>query len=106
MVDPRTARQPGREAESRRSALRPSDTAVRRALVESQRPLLSYLARRLRSPEAAAEVLQMFALRALQRSGGLRDAQRVRGWLARVLATTIADYQRVALRARRREIAL
>jgi DNA-directed RNA polymerase specialized sigma24 family protein len=50
-------------------------------------------------------VLQAFALRALQRSAGLGDAERVRGWLARILATSMADYQRSTGKVRRREVA-
>ncbi len=106
MAIPGAAWPPSVDDECDRSALRPSDAAVRRAITESRRDLLAYLARRLGSAEAAAEVLQMFALRALQRSSGLRDVQRVRGWLARVLATTIADYQRTTTKARRRDVTL
>lgn len=106
MTGRRTGSPPSTEAEYDRSALRPPDAAVRRAIVESRHDLLTYLVRRLGSREAAEEVLQRFALRAFQRSGDLRDVQRVRGWLARVLATTIADYQRMVWKARRREIPL
>jgi len=106
MATSRAAWPPGVKTGCGQSALRPADAAVRRAVTESRRDLLVYLARRLGDPEAATEVLQMFALQALQRSDDLRDVQRVRGWLARVLATAIADYQRTATKTRRREIGL
>lgn len=106
MASSMATRAPKAEAERGDTALRPPDAAVRRAITENRRDILAYLVRRLGSPEAAAEVLQAFAVHALQRSGNLRDVQRVRGWLARVLATTIADYHRAATRARRREFPL
>jgi RNA polymerase sigma factor (sigma-70 family) len=80
------------------------DTAVRRALIEGHRDILGFLQRRLGRREEAEEVLQRFAVRALERTSDLRDAHTVRGWLGRVLATTIADHQRRAIRQRRREV--
>ena len=106
MIASRTAWPPDAQEQGEQSALRPSDAAVQWAITESRRDILAYLVRRLGSPEAAADVLQAFALRALQRSGDLCDVQRVRGWLARVLASTIADYQRTAMKTMRREIAM
>lgn len=79
------------------------DTAVRRALVESHQNLAKFLRRRLRNRDEAEEVLQRFILKALERSHGLRDVRTVRGWLGKVLATTIIDYQRAAATRRRRE---
>ncbi|WP_239025203.1 RNA polymerase sigma factor [Rhodoligotrophos defluvii] len=78
-----------------------TDATVRRVLVESHRQLLGFLRRRSGSTEEAEEVLQVFMLRAIERSAELRDVRTVRGWLSRILATTIIDYQRRA--ARRRE---
>jgi DNA-directed RNA polymerase specialized sigma24 family protein len=88
------------------AALRESDAAVRRALVEVHRDLLGFLQRRLRSPEEAEEVLQRFAVRALERASELRDVRTVRGWLGRILATTIVDHQRRAIRGREREVSM
>lgn len=85
-------------------AARPMDAAVRRALVESHQDLLRFLQRRLGSQEEAEEVLQRFVLKAIEKAGSLRDVRAMRGWLARVLATTIVDYQRSAIRRRRREL--
>src|ERR1019366_5897524 len=45
-----------------------------------------------------------FAVRAIERPSDLRNVHSVRGWLSRILATTIADYQRRAIRLRRREV--
>ena len=83
------------------AALKESDAAVRQELVEVHRNLLGFLRRRLRNPEEAEEVLQRFAVRALERAGELRDVRTVRGWLGRILATTIVDHQRQAIRRRR-----
>jgi len=45
----------------------------------------------------------MFMLRAVERSADLRDVRSVRGWLSRILATTIVDHQRRAGKRRKRE---
>ena len=87
-------------------AAKPSDAAVRRALVEARREFLAFLHRRIGSREEAEEVLQRFSLRALERAAELRDVRTVRGWLGRILATTIVDHQRQAIRRRRREVAM
>ena len=84
-------------------AARAADAAVRRALVEGHRQILGFLRRRLCSGEETEEVLQMFMLRAVERSADLRDVRSVRGWLSRILATTIVDYQRRASKRRKRE---
>jgi RNA polymerase sigma-70 factor (ECF subfamily) len=86
------------------TALKASDAAVRSALVEVHRDLLGFLQRRLRNPQEAEEVLQRFAVRALERAVELRDVRTVRGWLGRILATTIVDHQRRAIRGRHREV--
>ncbi|QIG47185.1 RNA polymerase subunit sigma-70 [Nordella sp. HKS 07] len=85
-------------------AAKPHDTAVQRALVEARQEILLFLQQRLRNRDEAEEVLQGFSVRALERASQLRDIQTVRGWLGRILATTIIDYQRSASRRRRREI--
>jgi len=85
------------------AALKETDAAVRRALVEGHQQLLAFLRRRLRGSEEAEEVLQRLAVRALERAHELRNVHTVRGWLGRILATTIVDHQRRAIRQRRRE---
>lgn len=86
--------------------LKPMDAAVRRALVESHRDLHRFLRRRLGSEEEAEEVLQRFMLKAISSAGDLRNVKTVRAWLGRVLATTIVDFQRAAIRRRRHERAV
>ncbi len=51
--------------EAEPGAIKPTDAAVRRALVESRQDLLNFLRRRLGNREEADEVLQRFSLRAL-----------------------------------------
>lgn len=85
-------------------AAKPHDAAVQRALVEARQEILLFLQQRLRSRDDAEEVLQRFSVRALERASQLRDVQTVRGWLGRVLATTIIDHQRSLSRRQRREI--
>ncbi len=86
-------------------AAKTSDAAVRRELVESHRQFLSFLVRRLPDRDAAEEVLQAFMARALERAPDLKEVLSVRGWLARVLATTIVDHHRRVGRRARRETA-
>jgi RNA polymerase sigma-70 factor (ECF subfamily) len=92
------------EKEPGSAAIKATDAAVRRALIESRRDLLNFLYRRLGHRADAEDVLQRFSLRALERASELRDTRTLRGWLGRILATTIIDHQRRALRTRRREV--
>lgn len=85
-------------------AAKAADAAVRQALVESRRQILSFLRRRLGSADQAEDVLQAFILRALERSQELRDVQTVRGWLSRILATTVIDHQRRTAKRRKGEV--
>lgn len=90
-------------------ALRPSaasDGAVRAAIVESYERVRNYLQKRFSSPSDAEEVLQAFVLRALERSSDIRDADSVRGWLSKVLATTVADFHRRTSKNKTREVPL
>ncbi len=84
-------------------AAKPLDAAVQRALVEAREEMLVFLQRRLRNHDDAEEVLQRLSLRALERASQLRDIRTVRGWLGRILATTLVDHQRNLSRRRRRE---
>ncbi|MEP0322633.1 RNA polymerase sigma factor [Bauldia litoralis] len=84
-------------------AVRAADAAVRRALVEGRRQIFNFLRRRLGSAEEAEDVLQAFMLRAIERSTQLRDVRTVRGWLSRILATTLVDHRRRAGKRRQRE---
>lgn len=98
-----TTKAPDHDAKAAQSVKPAADAAVRQTLVESRRKLLAYLRRRLGSTDEAEDVLQSFVLRALSRSENLRDVRTVRGWLSRILATSIADHQRQAARRRKRE---
>nr|WP_312196605.1 sigma factor-like helix-turn-helix DNA-binding protein [Brucella anthropi] len=84
-------------------AAKPLDADVQRALVEAREEMLVFLQRRLRNRDDAEEVLQRLSLRALERASQLRDIRTVRGWLGRILATTLVDHQRNLSRRRRRE---
>ena len=94
------------KADGSEEALRPMDEAVRRALVDSHEDMLRFLIGRMRGRQEAEEVLQRFMLRAIERAGDLRDVGSVKGWLSRVLATTIADFYRQAARGRKHETAI
>jgi RNA polymerase sigma factor (sigma-70 family) len=94
------------DAQNGSAATKATGAAVGRAVVESRQDLLAFLRRRLGSREEAEEVLQRFSLRALERASDLRDIRTVRGWLGRILASTVVDHQRRAIRRRRREIAM
>lgn len=80
--------------------------AVRRVLIEDRQDLLRFIGRKIPDSAEAEEVLQRFALRALEKSTDLRAIESVRGWLSRVLASTIADHNRSVGRKRRRETVL
>ena len=86
--------QPGTSATDARPSSIDSDGAVRTVLVESYGRFRSYLRKRFKVEAEAEEVLQAFMLRALERSADLRDTNSVRGWLSRILSTTIADFHR------------
>lgn len=87
-------------------ALRPMDEAVRQALVDGHDGMLRFLVGRLRNRNDAEEVLQRFMLRAIERAGDLRDVASVKGWLSKVLATTLIDFHRQATRSRMKETAI
>ncbi len=84
------------------AARKAADAAVRTAVLEGRQQFLGFLRRRL-GHEDAEEAWQVFILRALERSQDLHDVASVRGWLARILASTLVDHQRRATRQRRRE---
>jgi RNA polymerase sigma-70 factor (ECF subfamily) len=88
------------------AATKATDAAVRRALIESRQDLVSFLRRRLGDLEETKDVLQRFSVRALERAAELRDIRTVRGWLGRILTSTIVDHQRQAIRRRWREVSM
>lgn len=88
----------GFDAQDESEAAKATDAAVRRELVACHRDFLAFLRRRLGSTNDAEDVLQEFIARALERSKDLRDVRSVRGWLSRILATTLVDHHRRAAR--------
>ena len=86
-------------------AAKAADAAVRRELIECHRDFRAFLRRRLPSRDDAEEVLQVFMARALERSADLKEVRSVRGWLGRVLATTLVDHHRRSARRALRETA-
>jgi len=92
---------------SRRLSGKPAiDEAARTMVAEVHRDLLQYLTRRLGDRDDAAEVLQQFHLKVLSRVSNVREATRLRGWLRRVLETTLIDYLRAKIRQRQRHVEL
>lgn len=63
-------------------------------MVEIQQDFLRFLTSRLGNADEAAEVLQDFYVKVLSRIGDLRETDKVRGWMQRVLQTTLVDYYR------------
>jgi RNA polymerase sigma-70 factor, ECF subfamily len=56
--------------------------------------LLSFIARRVRTPEDAEDILQEVMLRIHRHSGDLRRTDRVSGWVYRIASNATADYYR------------
>lgn len=79
--------------------------AVREELAESYGRYRSIALRQLRDPDAADDVVQAFALKALDRAAQLRDANAVHGWLRRLFETTLIDFCRRRSTCRQREVA-
>lgn len=87
-----------------------SDTDGRRALIEAaladaHHDLYRFLLRRLGDAHDASDVLQDFFVRVLSRYDDLKDEEKLRGWMASILRTTIADHFRLRGRQMRFESA-
>jgi RNA polymerase sigma-70 factor (ECF subfamily) len=95
-----------RKSSSAASPSEIADRTVRALLTESYGLISNYLQKRFETKADADEVLQAFLLRALDRSADIRNVESVRGWLSRILATTIADFHRKTSKSRRRELSL
>lgn len=80
-----------------------ADDAVHTVIVEVHQHLLHFLIRRLGNEEEAADVLHDFYVKVLTRVDDIRDTQKVRAWMQRVLETTLIDYYRAQSRRRRLE---
>lgn len=81
----------------------PSPESVHAVMVEIQRDLLRMLTRRLGNQDEAADLLHDFYVKVLAHIGDVRDTEKLRGWMRRVLETTLVDYYRSQGRRRRGE---
>jgi len=68
--------------------------AVHAVMVEVQRDFMRYLKRQLGNEEEAADVLHDFYLKVLKHFEDVRDPERLRPWMRRVLQTSLVDYYR------------
>lgn len=68
--------------------------AVETVLTEVHRDMFRFLVRRLGDEHEAADVLQDFYVKILTRFSDLRDTDKLRGWMASVLRSVIADHYR------------
>ncbi|MCF8710148.1 sigma factor [Rhizorhapis sp. SPR117] len=66
---------------------------VRKELACSYQRYRALAARRLRDEVAADDVVQAFALKAMECFEQLRDARAVHGWLRRLFETTLIDLE-------------
>ncbi len=82
-----------------------SRTLIEAALMDVHRDLNRLLVRRLGNEHDAADVLQDFFVRVLSRFDDLRDEDKLRGWMASIMRSTIADYYRSKGRRSRLEAA-
>ena len=80
-----------------------SDEAVHAVMAEIHQDLLRFLTRRLGSEDEAADVLQDFYVKVLRKIGDLRDTEKLRAWMRRVLETTLIDYYRAQGKKRQSE---
>lgn len=83
--------------------VQPNSDAVHAVMVEIQQDLLRMLTRRLGNQEEAADVLHDFYVKVLTRMGDVKDTEKLRGWMRRVLETTLIDYYRAQGKKRRSE---
>jgi len=73
---------------------RASDDSVLRALANQRARFLSFIRRRVDSPEVAEDILQASCLRAAEHLAELRDHTRSVAWFYRLLRNTIVDHYR------------
>ena len=80
-----------------------ANEAVHAVMVDIRQDLLRFLVRRLGNEDEAAEVLHDFYVKILTRIGDLRDRDKLRAWMRRVLETTLIDYYRARGKKRQSE---
>ena len=81
-----------------------SGFAMRRELLASLPFYRSHARRLLGSHCDADDVVQSFALKAIERATQLREPRAARSWLWRLLRTTMVDHHRRGLRERLRQV--
>lgn len=68
-----------------------SRAAIERLLTESRSEFLRFIERRAPAGVLAEDVLQQSAVRALQRSSGLREPEKARAWLYTIVRNVLSD---------------
>ncbi len=63
-------------------------------LLESRRQFLSFIRRRVESPEAAEDILQAAFVKGIEKGGGLREDESAVAWFYRLLRNAIIDHYR------------
>ena len=84
--------------------LLPSNNA-REVMVDVYPNLRRFLIRRLGDKDEAADVLHDFYVKVLLRVGDVREKEKLRAWMFRVLETSLIDYYRAQSKKRQSEIA-
>jgi len=79
------------------------DEKTRLVMVEVRQDFLRYLTRRLGNEHEASDVLHDFYVKVLRHIGEVRDTDKLRAWMRRVLETTLIDYYRAQSKKRRSE---
>ena len=77
--------------------------AVHAVMVEVHQDMLRFLTRRLGNEDEAADVLHDFYVKVLTRIGDVRETEKLRAWMRRVLETTLIDYYRAQGKRRQSE---
>ncbi|WP_341582625.1 sigma-70 family RNA polymerase sigma factor [Marinobacter metalliresistant] len=77
--------------------------AVHAVMEEIHRDFLHFLTRRLGDEDEAADVLHDFYVKVLTRIGDVRETEKLRAWMRRVLETSLIDYYRAQSKKRQSE---
>jgi len=80
-----------------------SRDAVHAVMVEIHQDFLRFLTRRLGNEDEAADVLHDFFVKVLTRIGDVRETEKLRAWMRRVLQTSLVDYYRTQGKKRQTE---
>jgi len=77
--------------------------AAHAVMEEIHRDFLHFLTRRLGDEDEAADVLHDFYVKVLTRIGDVRETEKLRAWMRRVLETSLIDYYRAQSKKRESE---